>query len=266
MQTDAVVSESSSRVPRPSVVERLTQILDVFAGNELHPLRLEDIARKSGLPRSTAFRLLTQLVDLHWLEHTSRGYRLGIRLQGVGGGADGHTELRAAASGILNEVHLRTGAVAHLTVLEGRTVHFLDKVGGAASSRVPSQVAARMPAASVVSGRALLACLAPERVDVLMSLGPDPTGDADLSALHAQLSRIRQRRGIAFAPGEKCPLRISAVAAPVIGPDGAVGAVSVASCGVVELGMLAPLVFSAARHIARTLFPGRRQNRLLAVR
>ncbi|MEV5647286.1 IclR family transcriptional regulator [Nocardia sp. NPDC052254] len=264
VQMESMVSEMPPRAPRPGVVERLTLILDAFSV-DTEILRLEDITRGTGLPRSTAFRLLTQLVDLHWLEHTSAGYRLGIRLQGIGGRGADHSELRSAASGFLNDLHLRTGAVAHLTVLEGRSVHFLDKVGGAASSRVPSQVAARLPAARTVSGRALLACLEPEQVDRLMAMGSRRAGEPG-SALHAQLNRIRRHRGISYAPGDRCPLRISAVAAPIHGPAGAVAAISLASTGVVELERLAPLVFAAARRTGRALFPERPERRLVSVR
>ncbi len=264
MYMDSMVPEIPPRVPRPGVVERLTLILDAFSV-DTETLRLEDITRGTGLPRSTAFRLLTQLVDLHWLEHTSAGYRLGVRLQGIGRRAVDHSELRSAASGFLNELYLRTGAVVHLTVLEGRSVHFLDKIGGAASSRIPSQVAARLPAARTVSGRALLACLEPEQVDTLMAMGSPRAGDPR-PALHAQLNRIRRHRGISYAPGDQCPLRISAVAAPIYGPAGAVAAISLASTGVVELGRLAPLVFTAASRTGRAMFPGRPARRLVSVR
>src|SRR5690554_4781096 len=54
--------------PRSGVAERLTWILDAFVdGPEV--MLLEEIAAETDLPRSTAFRLITQLVDLDWLEH-----------------------------------------------------------------------------------------------------------------------------------------------------------------------------------------------------
>ena len=251
-QTDPTMVETTPDLPRPSVAGRLTQILDVFATGP-ERMRLEDIARLTGLPRSTAFRLLTQLVDLQWMEHDSRGYRLGLRLLGIS--RSDHSELRAAASAVLNELHVSTGGVAHLTVLEGSSVYYLDKIGGAASSGIPSRVAARLPAESTVSGRALLAGLAPEQVDSLLSTTSGTDRTAHLPRLHAQLNRVRQQRGISYVPGESCPMEISAVAAPVLGPHGVVGAVSVACPGVVALGAVAPMVWSAARQTSQTLFP-----------
>ncbi|MFX1760877.1 IclR family transcriptional regulator [Rhodococcus sp. As11] len=264
IRMDQGVASGPARVPRPGVVERLTQILDAFADGPQHML-LEDITRATGLPRSTAFRLLTQLVDLHWLERGSRGYRLGVRVQRISGRVGDYSELRAAAYDVLNELQSRTGGVAHLTVLEGTSVHFLDRIGGVARNGIPSRVAVRVPAQDTVSGRALLACLMPEQVELLMSLGEHPLPTDRLSALHAQLNRVRQQRGVSHVPGEKCPLTISAVATPVRGPDGAIAAISLACRGVVELGRMAPLVRSAARRTSELLFPTSAERRLRTV-
>src|SRR5690606_30682144 len=97
----------------PSMVERMTLVLDVFQGRDSRHT-LEDIARVTHLPRSTAHRILDQLVRLAWLDHTPFGYCLGARSLGLGGGTDDHSELRAAAAPYLHDVLLRTGAVVHL--------------------------------------------------------------------------------------------------------------------------------------------------------
>lgn len=255
MHSDPIPLPDMPREQRPSVAERFTQILDVFASG---PDRMfpEEITAATGLPRSTVFRLLTQLVDLHWVEHDSRGYGPGLRMQTMARPRD-YSQLRAAAAGMLNDLQIGTGGVAHLTVLEGSSVYFLDRIGGAASAGIPSQVATRLPAESTVSGRALLAGLEPERVDALMTAGPHVRSRADLSALHERLNRVRQRQGLAFVPGHSCPMSISAVAAPVVGPDGVVGAISVACRGTVELAHIAPMVWAAARRTSQVLTPGR---------
>lgn len=155
MHSDPIPLPDMPREQRPSVAERFTQILDVFASGP-DRMFLEEITAATGLPRSTVFRLLTQLVDLHWVEHDSRGYGPGLRMQTMARPRD-YSQLRAAAAGLLNDLQIGTGGVAHLTVLEGSSVYFLDRIGGAASAGIPSQVATRLPAESTVSGRALLA-------------------------------------------------------------------------------------------------------------
>ncbi|GAA3113428.1 IclR family transcriptional regulator [Streptosporangium carneum] len=240
---------------RPGVVTRVTQILDVFFMGPERML-LNDVAKATGLPRSTASRILGQLVDRQWLEHDAHGYRLAPRVRGVASPGGDHGDLRRAAATALNDLHLATGAVAHLSVLEGMRVHYLDKIGGAAAASVPSGVGTRVLADLTVSGRTLLACLAPEYVDRLMAFaaGPQHGGGRDLARLHGHLNWIRRRRGLAFVDAARCPLGIGAVAAPIIGPDGAVAAISVAGPEL-RPESAAPVLASAAHRTARLLFP-----------
>lgn len=239
--------------PRPGVAERLTGILDSFVGGP-EVMLLEDVTVATGLPRSTAFRLITQLVDLGWLEHDVRGYRLGPRVLALSTQAQTHATLRSAASDTLHALQEATGAVAHLGVLEGGQVHYLDKIGGALRSTIPvTAVGARIAADRGVSGRVMLAGLAPEEVDRL--LARENRTDR-LPRLHQQLDAARRRHGIVQSPAEHCPMGINAIAAPVLSPSGAIGAIGVASRRHLRLDALAPQVARAARQISQTMFPG----------
>ncbi len=164
-----------------------------------------------------------------------------------------HSRLRGAASGILNDLHASTRGVVHLTVLEGASTYFLDRIGGAASAAIPSQVATYLPAESTISGRVLLAGLEPEQVDALLTAGPRVHSRSDLDALHHRLNRIRQRHGLDVIPRRACHMAISSVAAPITGPNGIEAAISVSCVGTVELSNIAPLVWSATRRISRAL-------------
>ncbi|MFS3129283.1 IclR family transcriptional regulator [Nocardioides sp. Bht2] len=239
---------------RPSVVERVTQILDVVMAHAGWVL-LEEISGHTGLPRSTAFRILGQLTDLGWLEHGPRGYRLGARSHGVR--ARSHNDydgLREAATAPLNELHGHTGAVAHLSVLEGACVHHLDKIGGAAAHTVPSRVGGRISADRTASGKALLACLTPEHVDHLVQSTANGRGLPDLSNLHQQLDAVRRRHGIATNVGQ-CRRGISGIAAPILGPRGPIGAIALAGTSTLHFQRLAPIVAHAARRTSALLFP-----------
>lgn len=237
--------------PRPGILERLTQILDVFSHQEQH-LLLDDITAATGLPRSTAFRLLTQMVELDWLQHGGVGYRLGPRAKRIGTDDKNHSTLRGAAAEVLNALHLRTGGVAHLVVLDGRFAHYLDKVGGAAHGSVPSAVGARLAASSMPCGQVLLASLSAEHVDQLLA---PTTSPEELLRVHRTLNRIRSRHGVAFRPPEACRMGIGTVAAPILGPTGAVAAISVAVRNGPQVEQLGPVVAAAARQISQTVFP-----------
>lgn len=233
------------------MLERVTQVLDAFADGP-ERLLLDDVVGITGLPQSTAFRLLRQLVGLGWVEHVPPGYRLGPRLPV----RQADTErLRAAASPHLTELHLATEAVVHLSVLEGDAVHYLDKVGGAASATVPSRVGARIVASDTVSGRVLLAAIAPELVDQMISpTRPVPLSDGD--DLHLVLRRVRERGGLAHSSASSNSSRISSLAGPVLGPGGPVAAISVACRGELPAARFAPLVTRAARATGEALSRG----------
>lgn len=242
----------NSRAPRPGVVERLTQILDVFTHGD-ERLLLDDITEATGLPRSTAFRLLSQMVELDWLEHDVAGYQLGPRALRIGMRGHDHSAVRAAAADKLNVLQLRTGGVAHLSVLEGTSVHYLDKVGGQALASIPSAVGSRLRADKTTSGQALLAWLEPESIDAMFARFS--TNPPNLRSLHETLMRVRQQHGVVYSPAEFCRIGIGTVAAPVLGPQGAVAAISVALRGGPRLEQIAPLVVHAARRTTASLFP-----------
>jgi DNA-binding IclR family transcriptional regulator len=213
------------------------------------------VAARTSLPRSTTHRILDQLERVGWLAHTAGGYVLGPRALRLGG-ADGLAELRATAVPLLQDLSWRTGLVAHLGILDGADVHYLDKLGGPGAAALPSRVGGRVPAHTTAIGKALLAWLPPEDVDELTGGRLErrtPRSIATLPALHRELSRIRLRRGIAFESEEAVPGH-GCVAAAVRGTGTPLAAISL--CGPAAstvLERVAPLVAATAREISRRL-------------
>ncbi|HWU21367.1 MAG TPA: IclR family transcriptional regulator [Nocardioides sp.] len=244
----------------PSMVERMTLILDAFVAPSTR-LTLEQVARVTHLPRSTAHRILDQLVKLEWLTHSSFGYALGGRSLGLGGTGGSHLELREAAAGALHELQVRTGLVVHLAVLEDAEVRYLDKVGGRFATAVPSRVGGRAQAHCTALGKAMLAWLPAEEVEdrILPTLGRQTNRSiSDIITLHKELTRIRARHGLAFERGE-CFSDISCVAAAIRSPEGPVAAISLVGDARMPLEKVAPLVAAAARQVTEELFPALRQ-------
>lgn len=257
----ALRAEPQSQAPvrrdlPPSMVGRMTLIMDAFAGRRTR-LTLEDIARITHLPRSTAHRILDQLVRLNWLDHTSSGYRLGERALGFGRGDGSHGQIREAAAPLLHSLQLRTGMVVHLAVLDGVDVFYLDKVGGRFALSVPSRVGGRAPAHSTALGKAIIAWLEPEQVEAMTGGSLRRLTDqtiGDISMLHQELRQIRQRKGLAFERGECFP-GISCVAAAIRGPEGPVASISLVGDANAPLERVAPFVVHAARQVSFVIFP-----------
>ncbi|MET7896556.1 IclR family transcriptional regulator [Streptomyces mirabilis] len=253
--TMALPTEIETAARPPSMIERMTKILECFEGAHTR-LLLEEVCRRTGLPRSTSHRILEQLVQLQWVEHTRSGYHLGRRVRSWGARESGHSALRAAAAPRLHDLSVRTDLVVHLAVLDATFVEYLDKVGGRRAAAVASRVGGRAPAHCTALGKAMLAWLPPEEIDALYEDGVPAATDGsitDLAHLHRELGRIRSTSGVAIERGE-CVESIACVGAAIRGPEGPVGAISLVGRKVSPLERVAPLVHDVAQRIALDLF------------
>lgn len=254
--TVATAEAVQQRELPPSMVERMTLIMDAFPGRSAR-LTLEDVARVTHLPRSTAHRILDQLVKLNWLEHSTFGYSLGRRALHLGGSGDDNAELRSAASPHLHSLMMRSGLTVHLAVLVDGRVHYLDKIGARFATSVPSRVGGDAPAHSTALGKAMLAWLPAEDVDERIGGGistPTTRTVRDLEALHQELNRVRTRGGLAIERGE-CFDDIACVAAAIHSPEGPIAAISLVGDVSTPLERVAPIVIDAARQVSLELYP-----------
>lgn len=239
--------------PPPTMLERMTLILDCFATRSAHRT-LKEVADRTRLPRSTAHRILVELVRLDWLASTPSGYRLGGRALALGT-LSGHGELRATAAPLLWNLRRRTGLAAHLGVLDGAEVVYLDKIGALAADDPPPRVGGRAPAHATALGRSVLARLTPEQVESRLSdplERPTSRTVGDLAALHRELDRIRRRGGLALERGE-CFAEVACVACAVVAPEGPLAGISVSGPCTAVLERAAPLVAATARRVSAAL-------------
>ncbi|MFE5862984.1 IclR family transcriptional regulator [Streptomyces virginiae] len=253
-----------------SLLEKAARVLGAFEGPQPR-LSLTEVVRRSGIPRSSAHRILDQLVRLRWLDREGRDYRMGMRMLELGALASHHNRLRRAALPLLHALHERTGQLVHLSVLDGAEVVCLERIGGSEATTVPSRVGGRMPAYSTAAGKAILAFGDPGAVEHVLAQGLRPRTARTLTrpnALRAELAAVRER-GVAH-DREESFRGICCVAAPLRGAGRAVASVSVSSCrGERELARLGPAVLACARAVWRELYgPGRagRAGRAAAAR
>ena len=142
------VQSADSATPS-AVIDRMTLVLDSFDGPGR--LTLAQIVRRTGLPRSSAHRMLERLVQLRWLRRSGRDYELGMRLVELGSLAVHQDRLVRAATPLLHELHRATGLVVHLAVLDGADVVYLDKIGDRMTAAIPTRVGGRQPAQCAAS-------------------------------------------------------------------------------------------------------------------
>lgn len=217
-----MVVEKAVETPS-AVIDRISLVLDAFDGPGR--LTLAQIVRRTGLPRSSAHRMLERLVQLRWLRRDGRDYELGMRLVELGSLALHQDRIHKAAIPLLRDLHRATGLVVHLAVLDGSDVVYLEKIGDQMVTAIPTRVGGRQPAHCTAVGKAILADN--DDVDVDLAVRKTRYSVASSPQLAAELARVRSH-GVAFER-EESVLGFGCVAAP-IGPAGrAVAAVSV--CG-----------------------------------
>lgn len=244
---------SASDAPA-SMVGRVALIVNAFdrIGTVL---RLDQVVARTGLPRSSAGRILNQLHTAGLLQHRPDGYSLAASSLPAARVID-HSPLRSVASPVLERLHADTGLVVHLGVLLGTDVVYLDKVAGSIGSSVPTRVGGRTPAHASALGKAMLATLRPEDVDTMV-------GDtlrkctaatiADLPTLHQELARIRSRRGLAY-DDQELAVGLSSIAAPIAVSDADVAGLSLTGAVPAHrLSRVAPFLTRAAKGISERL-------------
>lgn len=139
-----------------TVMGRVLLLLEPF--RECESLTLTELADRAGFPRSSAHRMLSQLVEVGWLRRNGTAYRLGPKLAELGSEARAHDRIYRAAATTMYKLHKCTGMAVQLSVLEGDDLLFLEKIGGRwADAALRTRVGQRIPVRGTVEGAAMSA-------------------------------------------------------------------------------------------------------------
>jgi len=235
-------------------VSRALGMLTVFQFRD-RQLSAAELARRTGLPRSTAHRTACELAELGILEQTYDGqFRLGMQLFELGQLALFQRGLRESASSYLADLSSVTHESAHLAVLDNCDVVYLDIITPSPPPRLRSRIGGRLPSTVTGVGKAILAFSPPEVLRRVIANGlPRLTANSitDEPRLLAELATVR-RTGLAFDNQEQA-IGTSCCAAPIFGTNRqVVGAVSASGhTSSIKLDLVAPAVRSAAIAISR---------------
>ena len=240
-----------------SVISKVVAVLDAFTPGSPE-LSLRELAERTGLPVSTTYRLVTELVDWGGLERVpGGGYRVGLRLWEVGALAPRGETLREVALPYMSDLYEATLENVHLAVLDGGEVLYVEKLSGRRAMPVRTRRGGRLPLHATAAGKVLLAH-APESLfrETLAAGLRRYTAHTIIAPGHLRraLTEIR-RSGIGYAR-EELTVGSFSVASAVLDADGrAVAALSVTlrSAGRTDLRRLGPAVHTAAISISRGL-------------
>lgn len=163
-------------------------------------VRLMEAREYLGVAHSTAHRLLAMLAYHGFVRQDpeTRAYHAGPALVEVGLMVVRTLDVREQARPHLTELAKRFGETAHLAVLEGRLVRYLDAVESERTLRVTARTGALLPAHCTSLGKALLAELDEPAFDRIYPPGTEIERVTEHSittvdALRRELARVRQR-------------------------------------------------------------------------
>lgn len=206
-------------------VLKAISIVDCFS-LERPELGVREVARRLKLASSTAGRLLATLQKAGVLTQNPavRKYTLGPRVLAWAGIYTGVLDVRAAAGPILDRLRQATRETTTLYVLDGDERVCVERLEGPQNIRAVVRLGERLPIYAGAGGKVLLAFLPPGAQQaalarLVLARFTDKT-IRNRARLERQLRTIR-RQGYATSVAERFA-GASAVAAPVLGTDGAV--------------------------------------------
>lgn len=253
-QTPAPHGGDVSAEGSTSVLLRAFTLLDVFSRRDVHTLTLSQLARHSGLPKSTTHRVVGQLLAIGAVERHGHGYRIGSRLFSLS-----TRSLEAVLTSTSLPVMVLLGKQnEHVTRVllarrSGDTVSFLGQTSSVPGGRASTAgCVAQAPALKTAEGQVLLAFSTEAEAEAVLARGLTGLTAGEITEHRRRLWEIRTH-GFALHDSNVVD-GLPRVAVPVIVGARPVAAVSVVfePTGGDGRQFVEPLR-SAARDIAREL-------------
>jgi DNA-binding IclR family transcriptional regulator len=203
---------------RVQALDRALNILDCFTfkGREMS---LSEIIQTTGLNKTTAKRLVSNLTDRGYLKRDpdSKRYELGLRLFELGGIVFSSFSVRKAAAPYISRLQNEIGATALLgTVMEDHLV-YIDKREGSGMIKISSDIGWRRSLHYGMLGMTLMAHSSPEKVrDILKTYPLEAYTPFSITSEDAYILRLEKIRRDGFImEREEAVEGIMGIAAPI---------------------------------------------------
>jgi DNA-binding IclR family transcriptional regulator len=200
-----------------SVTGRAFSVLDTFDATHRHQ-KLANIARRSGLPLTTAHRLVAELASQGALTRTADGtYEIGTKIWRLGILASLHSDLREIALPYMEDIYELGNDAVQIGVLDGFRCLIVERIAGSRTLSVISKPGARLPLHASGVGKILLAYGTRELQQAALVSLDKFTGKTitDADVLQRQLKLIKLQ---AYAHSqEELTLGATSLAVPIFG-------------------------------------------------
>jgi IclR family acetate operon transcriptional repressor len=161
------------------------------------PLTAPEVAKQCGMSRPTVYRLLTTLQTRGYVASHEHEYQPGTKILSLSRVVLESIDVSALAGPFLRELSAASGETTYVSVLDGTTILYINKVESTQSVRSNCTIGTHNPLHSTSMGKAILAYLpAIERARLLDQMTFTyftPNTITDREALLEELARVRQR-------------------------------------------------------------------------
>ena len=140
-----------------AVLHKAFDLLELLQDSEI-PKSLDEVVGASGIPRSTAHRLLADLASRGYVQKDSSGhYMLGLKLLVMGATVRQRHTLRDVAHPFMVDLRNRFGETVNLGSLQGESIVYLETVESHHPIRVTGSLGIVDPVHATAVGKAILA-------------------------------------------------------------------------------------------------------------
>ena len=202
-------------------------VLDVFLEARTE-LRIDEIARRLQLSKTTTYRLVQSMERIGLLERdqNTRAFRLGVKVLRLGAAAGEQMDIRRVARPVLTDLTAATSQTAFLTLLRDRVGVCVERVAGAHVEILPLKIGGVLPLYCGAGPRVLLAGLPDESIRSYLAettLRPFTANTiATADDLWRDIARTRAQKYV--LSDEDVTPGVCAVGAPVLDAAGQVAA------------------------------------------
>lgn len=186
-------------------VKNAMRILRLFNKKQTE-LGLTSIAGQIGVPKSTAHRLISSLVEEGFLSKNPRTgkYRLGLSLLTLGGVISTHREMYREAFPIVSRLVEEVNETAHICLLENDGVVYLFRKESDRKNRLITSIGRKNPVHCTSEGLCILAFQDEKTIDRMLSGPLYPFTDrtlTDQEEVLEELASIREK-GYCLSEGQ----------------------------------------------------------------
>jgi len=202
-------------------INRALTIIDVIAKSDDGRLTLTSIAERVGVPVSTAYRILQNLISWKYVRENEDGtYSLGFELITLGNIAENNLGIKNIAHKYISELGNITGETVYLAVLDdiSMEVIYLDKIESRGNIKLAAGIGTKNPIHTTANGKVLVSQFSDDKIRTILKKTPmiKRTEDSitDIDEFLKEVQKVRLK-GYAIdnmenEPGVRC------IAAPVM--------------------------------------------------